>query len=247
MKKAISIFLCLNVLSLNFAFAQVFKDNLAEQLDKNLTIKKIKYQPIEDEFVLKTLKPDLKIEKTTKIYYKDDFASETLNPNLKIEKKKQSLIVDEAVLKIDKTKLNNKIEKVATFEINDGKIKIAPKNYYTTKNKLAEGDFIDFILVENVKIKNTTYKKGTLIKARIETLSQNGAYGVPADLVVGNFTLPDKKVLNGTIEKQGANRSLWVYPLGYTLTCFFFIGLPIFAIRGGHVQLKPEKVYEIDI
>ena len=105
----------------------------------------------------------------------------------------------------------------------------------------------DFVLVEDVKINNVSFKKGAIIKARVETLSQNAAYGVPADLVVGNFTMPNNFILEGQISRQGANRALWVYPTGYLLTSLFLIGLPIFAIRGGHAKIKPHKVYEIEI
>ena len=108
------------------------------------------------------------------------------------------------------------------------KIKVAPLKYHTTRKDLFEGKIIDFILVEDTRINNKLYKKGTTIKARVETLSQNGAYGVPADLVIGNFTLPDNLTLHGDITQQGANRSLWVYPTGYILTPFFLIGLLIF-------------------
>ena len=124
---------------------------------------------------------------------------------------------------------------------------MSSRKYHSTRRKLYEGEYIDFVLVEDAKIENKTYQKGTIIKARVETLSKNGAYGVPADLVIGSFTMPDNVVLNGQITKQGANRSLWVYPTGYLLTPILFIGLPIFAIRGGHVKLRPSKVYEIDI
>ena len=41
--------------------------------------------------------------------------------------------------------------------------------------------------------------------------------------------------------------NIWVYPTGYILMPFFFIGLLIFPIRGGHAKLKPEKVYDIEI
>lgn len=247
MKKIISIFLCSSMLSLNFAFAQVFSDSLAEQLDKDLKVQKVKYQPIEDKFVLETLNPNLKVVKVKQVEIKDDFADKTLDQNLKVQIAKQAQIVDNLAKEIDKSKISTEVKKIVVNNFADGKIKVSPLNYHTTRQNLSEGDIIDFVLVEDIKIENVFYKKGTTIKARIETLSQNGAYGVPADLVVGNFTLPNKKVLNGQIERQGANRALWVYPVGYTLTCFFFIGLPIFAIRGGHVKLKPEKVYEIEI
>lgn len=247
MKKIIALSLCLNILAVNFAFADVLKDSLAEQLDKNLKPQNIKAEPIKDDFALRTLNPNLKIQKANKVYYEDELVLKTLNPNLKITKQPQRPIEDELARKIDKTNVASTPLKMADSKFDEGKIKISPKRYYTTRVGLYEGGGMDFVLVEDAKIKNAVYKKGTPIKARVETLSQNKAYGVPADLVVGNFTLPDNTILNGQIERQGANRSLWVYPTGYVLMPFFLIGTFVLPIRGGHVKLRPEKVYEIDI
>ena len=241
MKKTISSFLLLNILLFNYSFASSINDNLVELLDKNSKIEKIKQEPIIDDFALKTLNSNLKVEKQTPVIIVDTLA-EKLDKNIKIQKENQRPIIDSFAFSLDKSQkenLNTKYDK--------DKIKVAPLEYYTTRKDLYEGKIIDFILVEDIKINNKLYKKGTLVKARIETLSQNSAYGVPADLVVGNFTLPNNFILHGNITKQGANRAIWVYPLGYTLTCFFLLGLPIFAIRGGHVKLKPEKVYNIEI
>lgn len=244
MKKIISLFLCFSFLPSNFVLGQIFEDNLAEQLNKNLKFEKIKYQPIEDNLA-KNLDKNLKIKKQDKVTYVDDFALKTLDPNLKIKTSKQSPILDSLAEKIDKSMIVVETKRLSNL---DGiKIKVSPAKYYTTRRKLAEGKYIDFVLVEDTKIEKTFYKKGTIIKARVETLSKNGAYGVPADLVIGNFTMPDKLVLNGSIERQGANRSLWVYPTGYLLTPILLIGLPIFAIRGGHAKLSPRKVFQVEI
>lgn len=239
MKKLISGFICFNLFAIQNAFTQtLFKDELAEKLDKNLKIEYKKQPIIEDDFALKTLNQNLKIKKAQLNPIEDNLAK-NLDSTLKINKTHKSPIEDILVLKLKGEKTN--------FKIEGDKIKIAPLNYYTTKRNLHEGDWVDFILAQDVNFAKMTYKKGTIIKARIETLSQNGAYGVPADLVVGNFTLPNNYILNGTITKQGANRAIWVYPTGYILSFFFFVGLPIFAIRGGHAKLHPEKVYEIEI
>ena len=239
MKKLISGFICFNLFAIQSAFAQtLFKDELAEKLDKNLKIEYKKQPIIEDDFALKTLNQNLKVKKVLQSPIEDNLAK-NLKPTLKINKTPKTPIEDILVLKLKGEDVGSKFE--------ESKIKIAPLNLYTTKRNLHEGDWIDFILAQDIKFKKTMYKKGTIIKARVETLSQNSAYGVPADLIIGNFTLPNKYVLNGTITKQGANRAIWVYPTGYILSFFFFVGLPIFAIRGGHAKLHPEKVYEIEI
>ena len=246
MKKIFSSLICLGLLSSNFAFAEIFEDSLANQLDKNLKIEKYKQAPIEDDFVLRTLPNDLSIKPVSSVRYHDEFALKSLNQNLKVQKAKFEIIEDSLADKIDKNKVKKVALNKATTDFTQGKIKVYPKKYYTTRTKLYEGDYIDFVLAQDVKLNNVLYKKGTNVKARVETLSQNGAYGVPADLIVGNFTLGDN-VLGGQISKKGANRSLWVYPTSYILMPMFFMGLFILPIRGGHAKLYPSKIYEIDI
>ncbi len=48
------------------------------------------------------------------------------------------------------------------------------------------------------------------------------------------------------ISKRGTDRVLWVYPSFYIFNCFFGAGLLLIPIRGGHVKLKPGKVYELE-
>ena len=248
MKKIITLFLCINILSLNFACAEFIADELIKNLDKNLKIQKYKYEKIDDEFANNTLDNNLKIQKANKIYYNDTFVNETLNQNLKIIQLPKEQIEDFLVKTIDESKIIAiDYKKINNANFDAGKIKVSPKKYHTTRRKLKEGAFIDFVLAEDIKIENKTYKKGEIVKARIETLSPNGARGIPADLVIGNFIMPDNLALNGQITKQGANRSLWVYPLGCILTPFALLGVPLFAIRGGHAKLKPRKVYQVEI
>ena len=243
MKRIIGAFLSLNILFVNSTFASAIEDDFANStLDKSLKIQKVKASLIEDDFVNSTLDKNLKITKEKQIEIKDFLAENTLDKNLKIKKENKKLFADNLVLNLNGGKSD--VKEVA-FQLD--KIKLYPKQFYTTKTGLYEGDKIEFILAQDVKIDKKVFKKGDIVKARVEMVSKNGAYGVPADLVVGNFVLSDNSILNGQLVKQGANRALWVYPTGYILSSFFLIGLPIFAIRGGHVKLKPNKVYEIEI
>ena len=247
MKKFVSFLICFNIFSTNIGLAlNVIEDNLTNYLNKDLKIEKTKYIPIEDDFANKTLNKNVKTSKSTYQPIYDDFTNRTLNKNLKIEKTAQKPIKDELISNIKIEKIEKTQNKTIT-KLYDYKAKVYPLAYHTTKRGLKEGEYIDFAIAQDVKIKNVVYKKGTPIKARVENISMNSAYGVPADLIIGNFTLPDKTILNGEISVKGANRTLWVYPTGYVLTLFFFVGLPIFAIRGGHAKLKPEKIYEIEI
>ena len=100
--------------------------------------------------------------------------------------------------------------------------------------------------IEDIKIKNKIYKANSIVKARVENVSPNGAYGIPADVVIGNFILEDKTKLDGEISLQGANRSLWVYPIGHFLTLCLGVGVLIYPIRGGHAKFKINKIYEFE-
>ena len=213
------------------AIQEAIVDEFANKtLDKNLKIKKERNFQIVDDFANKTLDKNLKIKKAEKINITDDFANRTLDKNLTIIKPNYSSIME--------NNLNAFLQ---------GNIKVSPIEYYTTRKNLIEGQYIDFILVQDVEINKKIYKKGSKIKARVETVTKNGAYGTPADIVIDNFTLEDKTQLNGQINKRGADRSIWVYPSAYLLSFFFGLGLFILPIRGGHAKLLPNKIYEIDI
>ena len=123
-------------------------------------------------------------------------------------------------------------------------IKVRIKNYLSTKQKIDEGDFIEFETITELKVKNKSYPVGTTIKARIETISYNKIWGVPSDLTVGNFSI-DNTPLKGEINKTGANRSLWLYPTIYLTGFFFGIGFLLIPIRGGHAKIRPQQVFTV--
>lgn len=247
MKKIASIFLCFNLLILNQAVicAEVFHDALADKLDKNLKIEKQKQTVIQDDFALKTLNPNLKADKIKQNEIVDKFAEETLNSNLQIRKVNYKPQIDNLANKLDKNIAIDKKSENKKITASFDTVKISPIKNYTTRNS-SLGDGLDFVLLKDIKINNVLYKKGHLISAKVENISQNGAYGVPADVVIGNFKI-DNQVLDGNITKQGANRSIWVYPTAYFLLPFFGMGLFVLPIRGGHAKLYSNKIYEIDI
>lgn len=193
---------------------------------------------IEDEFVNSTLDKNLKIEKYAYTPLTDEFASKNTKKNMP----KKSVSFDEILPNAPKKAF---VKKKVFFDENNNQLKVRIKEDYSTKSSLDEGDFIDFITLEDVVINNKTYKKGSIVKARLETISKNKSYGVPADLVVGNFQIDDT-VLSGEIKKQGANRSLWLYPTVSVATCFFGLGLLLIPIRGGHAKIKQTEVFNLN-
>lgn len=204
----------------------------------------------------------------------DDFAKQTLNKNLKIQEYKKQIIVDDLItedfIKINKDKVytqkvyliddfvNNNLssyknEKLISYvpidfaNFKKGKIKIKSLDYVTTKNKtLKEGTIINFVVAEDFSYNNKRFKKGSLLKAKIENISQNQAFGIPANLEIGNFDISGTKLEN-TLKINGANRAAWVLPLGYIGLFFFGVGVLIFPIRGGHAKLYKNKTYDLVI
>lgn len=177
---------------------------------------------------------------------------DTLNKDLKIQKQAPVVYEDNVVKNMKENFIyakGNSNQKFDFESLDEQVVKITPAQYYTTRTNLAEGDLINFVLAQDVTIKNKLYKKGTKVIARVENLSQNGARGVPADLVIDNFVLAPNVKLAGSIEKKGANRSLWLYPTSSVLIAtiiFSPAGLLMLPIRGGHAKLKPNHVYNLN-
>lgn len=115
---------------------------------------------------------------------------------------------------------------------------------FTTKNKPIEGDFLQFVTTKDITYKNKIYPAGTPVKARIETVSQNDVWGVPADLVLGNFVMNDIHLV-GEVSKTGAKRVLWVRPLAILSGVFTGAGFFFIFMRGGHAKINPEDTYTV--
>ncbi len=217
---------------------------------------------IEDEFAQKTLINGAKVKKVLEPRIVDDFAESTPDKNIKVEtreirpiqdifaeknRNKNNYIkptVDFSELEIVIKNENRVKKKVVDIGDNSIPVKIQIKKHFSTKHKVDEGDFVEFKTLADVKIKNKTYQAGTIVQGRIETISQNKIWGVPSDLVIGNFTI-NGEPLKGEINKTGANRSLWLYPTIYITTMMFGVGLLLIPLRGGHAKIKPTQVYTV--
>ncbi len=230
MKKILcAIFMWSYLCHFGFCYEPIVDNFALKTLDKNLKVQKAKTEPIVDEFALKTLDKDLKVRKVKIEPIVDEFALSTLNPDLKIKK----------------------IKRIYDFEnINIEFIKVSPLELISTKRAF-EGQRVNFVIAEDTIItkegRKIKVKRGMPLSARVELISPNQARGVPADIILGNFMLDNKIPLEGQIKATGANRSLWVYPASYLLSVFFFTGLFIYPIRGGHAKIKPKNIYKLEI
>lgn len=209
---------------------------------------------------------------TTTVFAADDTLADKLDKSLKIQPAKQNKFYDTPlkggnyvlpqVKSIHyKDNLAEKTLAGKTFEIptanldydySDSKyaiVKIRPiSQIRTNKDAAADGDIVKFKVVEDVIYEGKLIlTKDSEISAVVENVSPNGKMGVPAHLVISRFSSPilEEKTLDCTINRQGQNRSLWVYPLSYVLMPFMGAGFPITFIRGGNVNIKPDEVIQI--
>ena len=239
MKKIISFLICLNIV-ITPAYGVITDDFVNESLNNIKTQQKPRAE-IKDSFVEETLNKNTKIKQKKQFSINDDFATKNTNKNIK--KTKPSIIEENLPQKVTKD-TQKKI--VIVDEENLIPIRIRIKDYYTTKsrNEIQEGDYIEFETIEDVFINKKLYPAGTVVHARIETISMNQAMGVPADLVVGNFNI-NNILLYGEINKTGANRTLWVYPAMWSTIWFFGAGLVFVFVRGGHAKIKKSEIFTL--
>jgi len=122
-------------------------------------------------------------------------------------------------------------------------------NHLKSTKGLLEGSTIPFIATHDFEIKGKRFEKGTKVFGRVETISASDKMGVPESLKIDNFYIDDNgKEINlyGSISKNGANRSIWVYPLyqagNITLYVAGFVFVPI---HGGRVKLSSDESFTI--
>ena len=239
MKKKLCAILCSINLLIAPAFAIVQDDLVEKNLDKNLKCRVYKQNIIEDNLV-GGLDKNLKIKTYSTQIVTDTFAeSNKSKPSVKTAKP----VVNEVLPKLNAQKLVKTNPDLIDYS-SDNSLKIRLLNNISTRSKVDEGEYIDFETVQDIKIGNKIYQKGTPVKGRVETISMNQCMGEPANLIIGSFQI-DGKPLRGELKKVGANRSLWVAPCVYVGTVFFFVGLAFIPIRGGHAKFNNKEMFTV--
>lgn len=155
-----------------------------------------------------------------------------------------ALVRDEFVEETLKNKDFSNTPQIVNAISSEEEIEIRILKPFSTKSKPVEGTYLDFVTVKEVKHKNKTYPAGTPVKARVETVSQNDVWGVPADLVLGNFEMKNVSLI-GEVSKTGAKRVLWVRPLAIVSGVFTGAGFFFIFLRGGHAKITPEETYTV--
>lgn len=237
MKNLLALFLCMNLYVLPVC-AVINDDFVAETLDKNLVITPYSSSFYSDDFIFAYINPDLRLKSYYPTQITDEFAELNLSEN---SYSKLTVDFDEKIPMLSNSSVT--IDHTSTDVDNLVPVNVRIKEYLSTRHKINEGDCIEFETVENLTLNNVFYPKSTTLSARVELISKNKSWGVPADLSISNFLLGDIK-LRGSIEEVGLNHSIWVYPLA-CVGSFFGIGLIFIPIRGGHAKIKPCQTYTI--
>lgn len=125
------------------------------------------------------------------------------------------------------------------------KLKITKK----AKDKhLTEGQVLEFKVLEDVVYgNNTLIKQDEPVTARVETLISNGMNGIPASIVLGNFSVPnlEQDKISQKYEYFGLDLSLLVFPLKWALTPIPPTGSLTNFIKGGRASLSDKKIITI--
>ena len=241
MKKAIIFFILMN-----FACAPVgavISDDFARTtLDSSLKIKTYAYKAPVDGFVEASLDKNLQINNYSpeKFELSDDFVKkhEVNSPAVyKVRYLKDDFLPENIKITAKKTRF-------VDFSKSEVPVKIRVKNLISTKTLPDEGSFVEFETISEIAIKDKVYPKGTTVKGRIETMSGNGFAGVPADLVVGNFSV-NGIPLQGELQKTGKNHAAWVRPCALAGSFFFGAGLLFYLVRGGQARILPDEIYTV--
>ncbi len=127
-------------------------------------------------------------------------------------------------------------------------IKMGILDPISTKDKLIEGEIIKFKILNDTYCKRRTIlKKDEIVTARIETIITSGMNGFPAEIILGNFEIPnlESSKLVDYYTKKGQNRCFIVYPLKWALTIIPLVGSLTNFIMGGHARIKTSDIITI--
>lgn len=237
MKKLLALLICSNF-AISPVFSEITDDFADKTLDKNLKIREYRKSDITDSFAEKLPEKNYKPRTRKKEPVTDGFAEQNKNKN---SYSKPTVNYDEFIPEVT-TKIKRKIVVIDPDAMIAVPVRI--KKDFSTKQKVSEGDYLEFETTKDVIIGNKTYPSGTTVKARIENITKNEPIGVPATLAVENFSI-DGIPLGGEIHKTGANRTLWVYPCMVSTLWFFGAGALFFPIMGGHAKILKDRIYTL--
>ncbi len=122
-------------------------------------------------------------------------------------------------------------------------IKLKIQNKITSKKDIQDGDIITFIVKDDVFYDNKIIvNRGTVINAKIKAVLKRGLGGIPGQIVIDDFEIPniDSRKLKSHYIKRGRNTTLLILPLKWALTPIPFVGSFTNLILGGHAKISPD-------
>lgn len=114
----------------------------------------------------------------------------------------------------------------------------------TKKSGVYDNQPLVFYVSEDVRYKGRIFlQKGTKFTANVSTYMSRGMNGIPAMIVVENFSSKNinPKKLKGIYIKKGLNLTPIVLPVKWLLTPFPGLGTGTNFIKGGNATIKPNK------
>lgn len=240
--------------SLNcFASECAITDELAENLDKEgLSMPEIEQYRINDflitdDFIQKNSQ-EFKITqpKIDDFLITDDFILKNSRKIFIFKPYYHDYFAEHSLKKYKHTVYKRKIYNFQN--IHHTYIKVRPEREISTKHAINAGDKVYFYVEENVqKDGKTIIKKGEKLTARVATISESGLYGIPADIIIGDFQLGDIQ-LSGEITKEGFTHTYWIIPVSNVASFFIpFSGQLFRFIHGGHAKIKTKDVFELQL
>lgn len=202
---------------------------------------------VTDDFISKNQSPQGTPAQTINDFLiTDDFISK--NPPIFLEKK--TVISDDFMQNLLKD-CEHKVYEQKKYDfqnVNHLFVKVHPTKIITTKTPMNVGDEVFFAVSKDVNYNGKILvKRGQIVTARVETISESGTYGVGADIILGNFKIGDLS-LEGEIKKEGFTHAYWVIPVSQTAGFFLPFSNYLFSfVHGGHAKIKPNETFELQL
>lgn len=111
-------------------------------------------------------------------------------------------------------------------------------------NKTPEGKELTFIVFQDVYFNNQKIiKRGTIATARLEIITTRGFAGVPAEIFITDFKIPNlnEKGFAEPVSKRGFSMTAWILPAKWMLTPLPPLGSLTNIFVGFNAKLTPDE------
>lgn len=127
-------------------------------------------------------------------------------------------------------------------------IKINEKITTAKRNKSHEGQKLYFMVVRDVFYNNRRIiPRGTIVKAKIEIMTTRGFAGIPAEIFISDFEIPniDNNKIMQPISKTGISMTAFIMPIKWALTPIPPLGMITNIIVGTNAVIRPRNILNI--